>query len=277
MTRTRVGFVGVGQIGSGMVMCLLRSGYSVVVHARRAEVREQFAALGATTTATLAEAASGADVVAVCVLTDEQVLEVALGQGGLLAAMAPRSVLVVHTTGSPSTATRLAAAGAPRGVSVVDAPVSGSPEDARAGQITLLVGGDVEAVERAGPMLTAFGDPVLHLGPLGRGQEVKLINNLLLAAQVQLAAEAIRVGDALGLDRGELTSAIAHCSGASRALAMAAYGDPSHPPFEGIGRFIGKDVVVASQAAQDVGIDLGFLGEVAGKGPSRFGDFRDAR
>jgi 3-hydroxyisobutyrate dehydrogenase-like beta-hydroxyacid dehydrogenase len=210
--------------------------------------------------------------VAICVLTDEQVVEVALGPAGVIASMDRGSVLVVHTTGSPRIAVRLAEAAAPRGVDVVDAPVSGSAADARAGSITLLVGGESAEVARCRPLLAAYGDPILHLGGLGMGQSVKLINNLLFAANVQLAAEAVRVAAAVNVSGPELAGAIAHCSGATRALEIVAAADPGRPLYDGLRRFLGKDVTVAAQVADSIGLDLGFLGQVAQNGPARFGE-----
>ena len=128
----------------------------------------------------------------VCVFTDDQVREVA---PDLIAAMPRGSVLVLHTTGSPRTAESLAADAAAHGVDVVDAPVSGGPHDIAAGRVTLWVGGTDEALERARPALSAYGDPVLHVGPIGSGQKVKLVNNTLFAAQIGLVAEAARLGE----------------------------------------------------------------------------------
>jgi len=267
-----VGFVGVGQIGSGMADRILEVGHRLAVHSRRPAVQSRYAAQGADVTDSLAEVAAGRDVVAICVLTDDQVVEVALGPAGVIAAMDRGSVVVVHTTGSPQVARRLADAGAPRGVHVVDAPVSGSPADARAGSITLLVGGGPADVARCRPLLASYGDPILHLGGLGMGQSVKLLNNLLLAANVQLAAEAVRLASAVNVSGPELAAAIAHCSGATRALGMVAAADPERPVYDGLRRFLGKDVTVAAQVADSMGLDLGFLGEVARHGPARFGE-----
>jgi 3-hydroxyisobutyrate dehydrogenase-like beta-hydroxyacid dehydrogenase len=271
-TALPVGFVGVGQIGSGMAERLLGAGHPLTVHARRPEVRQRFAELGASVTSSLADVARGKAVVAVCVLTDDQVLDVALGDDGLIAAMDPGSTLVIHTTGSPRTAERLAETGAPGRVDVVDAPVSGTVTDARDGCITLLVGGDTGTVERCRPLLAAYGEPIIHLGALGMGQSVKLINNLLLAANVQLAAEALRLARSVDLPGSELAAALAHCSGATRALGMMAALNPEMPAFDGLRRFLVKDVRVASQVAAGMGVDLGFLGEVAKHGPAGFGD-----
>ena len=184
---TRVGFVGAGRMGAPMVRRLVDAGHEVRVLGRTDEARQAVTELGATAVAELADAAAQADVVVVCVFTDDQVKRVCFDDG-LLAAMPSGSALVLHTTGSPRTAEAIAAE-APH-VAVVDAPVSGGPHDIAAGRIALFVGGDDDAVAGVRPVLSAYGDPVLHVGPLGSGQKVKLVNNMLFAAQLGLLAEA---------------------------------------------------------------------------------------
>jgi 3-hydroxyisobutyrate dehydrogenase len=258
-----VGFVGVGQMGRPMVERLLAASIPVRFFARRPEVVGHLGALGAVAATSPAEAARGCGMVIVCVFTDDQVGEVALGTDGLLAAMAPGSTLVVHTTGSPTTVLALADAGRRSGVAVIDAAVSGSPDQVRAGQLTLLVGGDHAVVDPCRPVLAAYGAPILHLGALGNGMRVKLINNALLAANVQLAVEAGRLAEQLGVPAGTAIEAITHCSGTTRALGMAV-GSPSPDAFRaGIRHFIGKDVGVVEAVAAELGVDLGLLGLVA--------------
>jgi 3-hydroxyisobutyrate dehydrogenase-like beta-hydroxyacid dehydrogenase len=99
---------------------------------------------------------------------------------------------VLHTTGSPRTAQAIAARATPRGIGVVDCPVSGGPHDIAAGHVTLLAGGDGADIDRVRPVLAAYGDPMLHVGPLGAGQGVKLVNNAVFAANIGLLAEAVR-------------------------------------------------------------------------------------
>ena len=167
----------------------------------------------------MADVGADADVVVVCVFTDEQVRQVCL-DSVLLSTMRPGSVLVIHTTGSPRTAEAIAAEAEPRGVGVVDAPVSGGPHDIAAGQVTVFVGGSDDAVEHVRPVLASYGDPILHVGPIGAGQGVKLINNTLFAAQIGLLREAVRLGDRLGLDEPRLLDAIGHGSAASRVASI---------------------------------------------------------
>ena len=150
--------------------------------------------------------ATKADVVCVCVFSDEQVRSIAM-EGGLVDCVPEGGVLVIHTTGSPGTAQAIAGAGAARGVGVIDSPVSGGPHDIAAGHITLLVGGADADLDRARPVLSAYGDPILHVGPLGAGQAVKLVNNAVFAANIGLVAQAVRLGEQLGVPEASLLAA----------------------------------------------------------------------
>lgn len=255
----RVGFVGAGRMGRPMVERLVAAGNEVRVLARSAQAAETLSAAGAHPVNHLAEVADGAAVVCVCVFTDAQVTEVCLGEpeSSLVGAMAAGATLVVHTTGSPRTVQAIAAAS--RDVSVIDAPVSGGPHDIAAGRVTLLIGGAAEDVERTRPVLSAYGDPLLHVGPLGAGQSVKLVNNALFAANIGLLAQAVRLGESLGVDEAVLLTALPHGSGASRALAAAA-GRGSVSAFAGAVReFLDKDIAAVRAAAAECGADLGVL------------------
>lgn len=255
----RIGFIGAGRMGTPMVSRLVAAGHDVRVLGRTDEKRRAAADLGAAPTATPTETVRDADVVIVCVFTDEQVLE--LCDDALLDAMAPGSALVLHTTGSPRTAQHLENHARPRGVAVIDAPVSGGPHDIVAGTVTVFAGGTEEAMARALPALTTYADPVLHVGDSGAGQHVKLINNAVFAAQIGLVAEAVRLGTEFGMAESTLLDALTHGSSASRALSgIAATGSASG--FIGrVGEFISKDVAVVRRTATELGSNLsGFDG-----------------
>jgi 3-hydroxyisobutyrate dehydrogenase-like beta-hydroxyacid dehydrogenase len=245
-----------------MVRRLVHAGREVKVFARRPVVRSECVSAGATATDDLAEAVRGAEVVVVCVFSDEQLLELALGDRGFLAAMADDSLVVVHTTGSPSTAQVLSDEGAPRGVRVVEAPVSGSAEDISASQITVLLAGAAADVDRAHEIVAAYGDPILHVGPLGAAQVVKLLNNALLSAHLQLIAEVERIAEEFGVDRTAAVAAIQASSGASTALGIVQSIGSVEALVEAGGHFLRKDVAEVLATAEDVGIDLGQLGLV---------------
>lgn len=261
----RIGFIGAGRMGAPMVARLAGAGHEVRAFGRSAEKRSAVAELGADAVTSVAAAGDGADIVIVCVFTDEQVHHVCL-DGDLIPAMRPGSVLVVHTTGSPDTATALAARADRRFIDVVDAPVSGGPHDVAAGQVTLFVGGGDEAVAQVSPVLSCYADPILHVGPTGAGQRVKLVNNALFAAQIGVVAEAVRLGDRLGVDEPTLLRALPHGSGTSRALSLIASAGSAPTFLAAVGDFVGKDVAVLRKAVAELGCDMGRLDDIVNSG-----------
>ncbi|HET9564930.1 MAG TPA: NAD(P)-dependent oxidoreductase [Mycobacterium sp.] len=258
---TRVGFVGAGRMGGPMVRRLVDAGHDVRALGRSPEKRAAVQELGAQAVADLAGVAEGAEAVIVCVFTDEQVRQVCL-EGDLGAAMAPGAVLVIHTTGSPRTAEAIAA----RGIDVVDAPVSGGPHDIAAGHVTLFVGGDDDVVGRVKPVLSAYGDPILHVGRTGAGQLVKLVNNTLFAAQIGVVAEGVRLGGRLGIDESALLGALTHGSAGSCALDKIAMAGSSGAFIDRVGDFIGKDVAVVRKIVAELDGDLGALDDMVSAG-----------
>ncbi len=244
-----------------MVARLVQAGHGVAVLGRTAEKRAAIAQLGASAVTDTAEVTAHADVVVVCVFTDEQVRQICLDPSGsgLLATMSPGSGLVVHTTASPHTVESIAVRAAQHGIDVVDAPVSGGAHNAAAGALTLFVGGAEDAVARVRPMLGCYGDPVLHVGPLGAGQKVKLVNNALFAAHIGLLSGAVELGARLGVPESTLLNALSHGSAASRVLDIVAAGGSVASFIDTAGEFVRKDVAVARSIAAELGSDLGML------------------
>ncbi|WP_102142122.1 NAD(P)-dependent oxidoreductase [Mycobacterium hubeiense] len=261
---TRVGFVGAGRMGAPMVRRLVEAGHEVRALGRSDEKCSAIRELGAQPVTDLTAVGEGADVVVVCVFTDEQVQQVC---ADLVPAMKPGTTLVIHTTGSPRTAQAIAAQSP--GIDVVDAPVSGGPHNIAAGEVALFVGGSDDAVARVRPVLAGYGDPILHVGPLGAGQSVKLINNALFAAQIGLLSEAVRFGERLGVEESKLLSSISHGSGASRVGGFVAARGSVAAFVEMAGEFIGKDVAVVRKVAADLDSDLGVLDDVINAGIDR--------
>jgi 3-hydroxyisobutyrate dehydrogenase-like beta-hydroxyacid dehydrogenase len=254
---TRIGFVGAGRMGAPMVRRLVGAGYEVRALARSADQQAALSEMGAQACSTVAEVADS-HAVFVCVFTDEQVREVCI-DGPLLIHMRSGATLVVHTTGSPRTAEALADRAVAHGVAVVDAAVSGGPHDIAAGTLTVFAGGDGEALDRVRPAIASYADPILHVGALGNGQRVKLINNALFAAQIGLVAEAVRLGDQLGVPETALLHALPHASGASRALSGIAARGSVAAFAAAVSSFVSKDVSVVRKVAAELGGDLGVL------------------
>jgi len=203
---TRIGFLGTGLMGAPMARRLLGAGHDVAVWNRTRERAEPLAADGAEVAGTPAAAAAGRELV-VTMLTDREALEsVLFGGDGAAGAMEPGSVLVdMSTVGRDAvleTAGRL-----PDGVSMLDAPVTGSTPRAAAGELTIWTGGPEDAYERVRPVLEVLGTP-RRVGDLGSGAAIKLVLNSTLGAIIVGTGEALVIGDALGLDRTAVLDAL---------------------------------------------------------------------
>lgn len=219
---TRVGFIGLGSQGGPMARRIADAGFPTTLWARRPETLEPFADSSATVAASPRELGAAVDVLGVCVVDDAGVDEVLRGADGALAAMAPGSVVIVHSTVHPDTCLRLQA-DFPE-LHVIDAPVSGGGHKAAEGELLVMVGGPDEVVERCRPILATFGDPVLHLGPLGAGQDVKVLNNTLFAAHLAVAADGFALARAKGLDLAAVATVLSSGSGRSYAAEVVAGG-----------------------------------------------------
>lgn len=263
----RLAFIGAGQMGMPMVRRLVGAGRVVTVYARRQDVRAECAGLGAGATPDIAEAVGDADAVVVCLYSDAQLRELALGANGFLGAMKDDALVLIHTTGSPATAPVLASHGADRNLRVVEAPVSGSAEDIAAGRLTVMLAGEPADVQVGRDVVAAYGEPILFLGPLGAAQAVKLLNNALLAANLQLIAEVERIAADFGVDWPEAAAAIQASSGASRGMALVQGMGSVHALVEAGGHFLRKDVAAVIESAGELGVDLGELGAVNRRGP----------
>ena len=261
-----VGFVGAGQLGEPMVERLLASGQDVVVYARREEVRRRLEVKGAAVADSVAELARGSDVLISCLFSDAQLRETGLGPDGFIANAKPGSVLVSHTTGTLSTLGALRDS-SPAAPVILDAPVSGTADDIAAGTLTVLIGGPGEAVAAVTPILAAYADPVVATGELGSALALKLINNLLFAANAQLLAAATQLGEQLHVEPDVLLSTLQVCSAKSHAAAHAQRIGGMDRFAELAGPFLSKDIAACREAAAEAGVELGLLGIAVREGP----------
>ena len=218
----RAGFIGLGSQGWPMARRIAELGHPLTIWARRREVLDSFADTGAVVASSPAEVGAASDVVGICVTADADVEAVVLGADGVLAGIPPGGVIVVHSTVHPETCRRVAERAAERGVDVIDAPVSGGGGAAAHGRLLVMVGGDEGVLERVRPVLATYGDPVLHLGPVGSGQVAKLLNNLVFTAQLAVAMETYDFAQRLGVDRAALAAVLAAGSGASFGAQVVA-------------------------------------------------------
>lgn len=181
--RSVVGFIGLGDQGLPMAEAIAGAGFPVHAWARRPEVWDDPRLSALTRQDSPGALAAAADILAVCVNTDATVLDLA---ASLLPAMRPGTVFVNHGTGTPANAVALAELAARRDIAVVDAPVSGGRQGAEACTLTTFAGGEESAIEMVRPVLHSFSSRVVHLGPVGTGQQAKLFNNALMLMNMLL-------------------------------------------------------------------------------------------
>jgi 3-hydroxyisobutyrate dehydrogenase-like beta-hydroxyacid dehydrogenase len=243
----RAGFIGLGSQGAGMAERLVDQGVPTTLWARRPASLEPFAGRAAVAPDPI-ELGRAADVVGICVTDGDAVRTVVLGPRGVHAGMAAGTVLAVHSTIGPEECAPIAAAAAERSVHVIDAPVSGGGAAAAAGRLTVYVGGDDDAVARARPVLETYGDPVLHMGPLGSGLRTKLMNNALNAANFALAHDAMATGVAVGLDPARLGDALRSGSGRSFSLEVFVGLGSFDAIADHVGPIMAKDVALFARA-----------------------------
>src|SRR4051794_29861996 len=217
----RVGFVGLGIMGSRQAANLARAGHELTVYNRtRATAEAWVAEHGGTVAASPAAVGAASDVVISMVVDGDQVREVLLGEDGVAAGAAPGTLCVDMTTIAPAQTRAIGAELAARGLRMLDAPVTGSSPKAQDGTLTIMAGGETADFARAEPLLRIMGALVLHVGELGQGEMVKLINNSVAAANAVTVGEALLVGKRTGVDLDALVQVMGAGSGGSAMLAL---------------------------------------------------------
>jgi 3-hydroxyisobutyrate dehydrogenase len=217
----RIGFLGLGIMGSRMAANLAKAGFELTVWTHTEGKAWRWASEhGATAVATPAEVAAASDVVVSMVVDGAQVESVLCGVDGVAQGAEEGLLCVDMSTIAPTDTRRIADRLARSKVRMVDAPVTGSSPRAQAGTLTIMVGGEQSDFERARPMLEAMGELIVHVGELGQGEMLKLINNSLGAANAAAVAEALLLADATGVDLDALVAVTQSGSGASAQLQM---------------------------------------------------------
>jgi len=243
----RVGFIGLGSQGGPMARRIIEAGYPVTLWARRPGTLEPFAGTAAKIAGSPAELAAASDLVCVCVRDDADTEEVV---DAVLGGLAAGGVIAVHSTVHPDTCRRLAERAQRRGVRLIDAPVSGGAPAAEAGRLLVMAGGDEETVDFCRPVFASYGDPIVHLGPVGAGQVSKLLNNAAFTAHLGVAVSLLALGRSLGVDQLRLADVISHGSGNSFALdRVASAGGTLARVGEHAGHLLRKDVTLIADLA----------------------------
>ena len=204
-----IGFIGLGMMGHGMAKNLLAKGWRLrfMAHRNRANLADLVEA-GATEVHGCRELADGASAVIVCVTGSPQVEGIALGEQGLVAAAQPGLLVIDCSTAEPASTARLREAFAARGATLVDAPLARTPKEAEEGRLNTMVGATAEDFERVRPILAAFCENIIHVGPPGHGHVLKLINNMLAMTTAAAIAEAVAAAAKCGLSLERLYDVI---------------------------------------------------------------------
>jgi 3-hydroxyisobutyrate dehydrogenase len=217
----KIGFIGLGNMGLPMAQNLVKAGYAVSGFDLSADATERLAVAGGTRAHSIHDACEGAEVVITMLPAGEQVREVYLGDDGVLAAVAPGTLLIDSSTVDVTTARDTAQAAHAKGLAMVDAPVSGGVAGAQSATLTFMVGGPDDAFERARPVLEKMGKTIVHAGGPGTGQAAKICNNMILGASMIVVSEAFLLAEKLGLDAQKLFDISSKSSG--QCWSMTSY------------------------------------------------------
>ncbi len=208
-----IGFVGLGNMGLPMAQNLVKSGHAVAGFDLSEYAAERLAVGGGRRANSVLEACTNAEIVITMLPAGEQVRDVYLGPQGVLAAAAAQTLLIDSSTIDVDTAREVASAAEARGLAMVDAPVSGGVSGAQSASLTFMVGGRVEAFERARPVLEKMGKTIVHAGGAGNGQAAKICNNMILGISMIAVSEAFLLAEKLGLDAQKLFEISSKSSG----------------------------------------------------------------
>lgn len=257
---TIIGFVGLGVMGKSMLSHLIKGGYKAHVYNRTKSKAEDLLEIGAIWQDSPAEVAKVADVVITIVGYPADVEEVYFGDSGILNSAKKGSVVIDMTTSSPDLAIKIHSEADRKGISALDAPVSGGDIGARDGKLSIMVGGDREIYEKVKPLFELMGENIVYQGKAGSGQHCKMANQIAIASNIMGVCESIRYAEKAGLDPSVVLQSIAAGAAASWSLSNLAprmlKGD-FDPGFY-IKHFI-KDMGIALQSAENIGLEASGL------------------
>lgn len=256
----KIGFIGVGIMGKSMVRNLMKAGYEVAIYTRTRSKAEDVVAEGAIWCDTVAQCAAGRDAVITIVGYPKDVEEVYFGDQGILEHADPGTALIDMTTTSPKLAVRIYEYAAGKGLSALDAPVTGGDSGAKNGTLTILVGGDEEVFKTCLPLFEAMGKNIVYEGKAGNGQHTKMCNQIAIAGAISGACEAVAYARGVGLDVKQMLDSIS--TGAAGSAQMSnviprILEDDFKPGFF-MKHFI-KDMLLAQEGAADADVELGVL------------------
>lgn len=258
MTQKTIGIIGLGSMGKGMAQTLLREGFKVIGTDVGEAQRQAAQDIGVLVVSDIKALCQQTDIILLSLPMARHVQAVINGEGGVIDNAQANTLIIDTSTSEPNVTRALAAELAECGHQLLDSPVSGGPAGAAAGTMVMVVGGNIEALERAQPYLDALSSKVVHLGESGNGHIAKLINNLLCAAHLVTTAEAISLGKKAGLDPEALIAGLNAGSGRSAVSEVNfprwILNDTFNSGFTM--QLMRKDVRLATQLINDMGLHL---------------------
>ncbi|MBT2690356.1 NAD(P)-dependent oxidoreductase [Bacillus sp. ISL-47] len=262
----KIGFIGTGVMGSRMVKRMLNNGYQVYVYNRTIEKAKALLDQGADHADSISSLARQCDVICTCLSMPGDVLEVYTGNEGIIEYARPGTVCIDLTSVGEGTSKEIYEQANVKEIRYLDSPVSGGPEGAENGTLTIMVGGEKAAFEKINHILTVLGETVEYLGPSGSGSIAKLINQYLVAVHSLAASEAMVAGAAYGLDSEQLFNILKVSYGDSRILRrhMEQYVFDRNFEPGGAVKYVHKDVRLANRLLEETGL-MQYTGQMAEK------------
>jgi 3-hydroxyisobutyrate dehydrogenase/2-hydroxy-3-oxopropionate reductase len=258
-----IGFIGVGVMGKSMVRNLMKNGYSVAIYTRTRSKVLDVIAEGAVWCDDVKTCAADRDAVITMVGYPKDVEDVYFGDGGIIANARPGCYLIDMTTTSPKLSVRIYEQAKQRGLSALDAPVSGGDVGAKNGTLSIMVGGDKDAFDACQPLFAAMGKNIIHEGPAGTGQHTKMANQIALAGAISGVCEAMTYAERMGLDVRTMLDSISQGAAGSWQMTNMSprilKGDFAPGFF--VKHYI-KDMRIAAEEAEGVDLKLGILSDV---------------
>jgi 2-hydroxy-3-oxopropionate reductase len=257
---TRVGFIGLGNMGKHMAINIAKAGFDLMVYDLRPEPMRELTALGAKAARSADEIGAHGEIIEVVVVDDRQVEAALLGEGGALSAAKRGSIIVIHSTVHPRTVRKLAEQAAAKGVTLIDAEVSGGERGAIAKTLCYMVGGDKAAFERCRPIFATSGANIFHLGALGSGAITKLAHNLIVYVNMLAASEGMRLAEKAGVDLKSMEQVV-HAGAAQSRVAdhwsqQRKLKDTYTSGPRGLMELMHKDLRLALELGHDLGLSL---------------------
>lgn len=262
----KIGFIGTGVMGSRMVKRLLQNKFEVFVYNRTIEKAQPLIEQGAIYADSISSLSRQCEVICTCLSMPSDVLDVYSGADGIIENARPGAICIDLTSVDPDTSNTISGLAIGKELSYLDSPVSGGPEGAESGTLTIMVGGEKEAFEKVKTVLSVLGTTIEYLGPSGSGSIAKLINQYLVAVHSLAASEAMVAGAAYGLDSEQLFNILKVSYGDSRILRrhMEEYVFERNFIPGGAVKYVHKDVRLANELLKEAGL-YQFTGQLAEK------------